>query len=233
MNIAAILAGGIGSRAEAGMPKQFLDMAGSTLIERTIEPFENHPGIDEIVVVAHPDHIERLNKIREEGGYQKWHSVIAGGRERFLSSYAAVQACSSLDGNILIHDAARPFVTATLIDNLLKELQHHQAVIPAIALSDTLLAVTGSRVLRAEQRQNFRLAQTPQAFRLPAIRKAFAAAINDTNCCVTDDCGIIIQYGETDDICFIDGDINNQKLTYHSDIERFNKIFAENSKNRL
>ena len=71
MNIAAILSGGIGKRAEAGMPKQFVDLGGKPMILRTIDIFEESPDIDRIIVVSHPDYIEELEAMRCEGNYRK------------------------------------------------------------------------------------------------------------------------------------------------------------------
>lgn len=230
MNIAAILSGGTGTRAAAGMPKQFVDMGGKPLVLRTIDVFESSSEIDRIIVVSHPDHINRLEEWRCEGGYRKWVQTIAGGSERYLSSYEAVKACEGLNGNLLIHDAARPFVSTELIKKLTKALHTADAVVPAIALSDTLAEVDEKQIKCVPERQNFRFLQTPQAFRLPIIRDAFEAGIHDSNICVTDDCGLVLTYLPQIEIQYIEGDIFNKKLTYNSDIEDFKKIFIEKGK---
>lgn len=232
-NIVAILAGGVGNRAAAGIPKQFVDIDGKLLIERTLDVFERHPRIDEIIVVAHPDFVARMEELRAAGCYAKWGKTVAGGAERYLSSWAAVRACGGVEANILIHDAARPFVPADLIDRLLDALSAADGAVPVIQLSDTLLAVEENSVLRAEKRQNYRLAQTPQAFRLCAVVSAFQSAAEDSKCCVTDDCGLVLRYVPQAKIQTVEGSIHNLKLTYHSDIEYFNKIFKENAKNGL
>ena len=227
MVICAILAGGVGNRAGAEVPKQFLDMSGKTLIERTVDVFERHPRVDRILVVCHPEHMERMEDIRQRSGSKKWSQVIEGGSERYLSSYAAVKACTDDDDTILIHDAARPFVSQELISHLIDATEEYGAAVPVIQLSDTLLSADGNFVKCAEKRQNFRLAQTPQAFRVSLIRSAFEAAIKDVNLCVTDDCGIFLQANPQARIKMVDGELSNLKLTYHTDIEKFNKIFSE------
>lgn len=233
MNTVAILAGGVGARAGAKEPKQFLDMCGKTLLERTIAVFEVHPRIDRIVVVSHPDYIARTEDIRANGRFRKWDATVPGGAERYLSSVAAVEACGNDSGNILIHDAARPFVSPELVDRLLDALSEVPAAIPVIPLSDTLLEVENNCVICAKNRNNFRLAQTPQAFRLEDFRMAAIQAKQDINICVTDDCGLFQLYFPSQKIKTIEGGKENKKLTYHSDIEDFIKIFKENDRKGL
>ena len=230
MNIAAILSGGIGQRAEAGMPKQFVDLGGKPMILRTVDVFEVSPDIDCVIVVSHPDYIGKLEAMRREGGYRKWDRTIAGGAERYLSSYEAVKACAGLEGNLFIHDAARPFVTTELIARLSDALRTAEAAAPVIPLSDTLVEVDESSIKCVPERQKFRFVQTPQAFQLPLLRKAFEAALCDSNICVTDDCGLVLTYLPLTKIRYVEGDIFNKKLTYHSDIELFGKLFVEKSK---
>ncbi|MBQ7734861.1 MAG: 2-C-methyl-D-erythritol 4-phosphate cytidylyltransferase [Bacteroidales bacterium] len=230
LNIAAILSGGTGTRAEAGMPKQFVDLGGKPMILRTIDVFEESHDIDQIIVVSHPDYIGKLETMRCEGGYRKWVRTIAGGAERYLSSYEAVKACAGLDGNLFIHDAARPFVTTELIGRLAEALRTAEAAVPVIPLSDTLVEVEGNCIKCVPERKKFRFVQTPQVFRLPLLRKAFEAAFCDSNICVTDDCGLVLNYFPNARIQYVEGDIFNKKLTYHSDIESFNKLFVEKNK---
>lgn len=231
-NIAAILAGGVGSRTGNGEPKQFLDMAGKTLLERTVDVFEAHPAIDRIIVVSHPDHLARVEAIRHAGDYRKWHATVPGGAERYLSSVAAVEACTDIaDGNLLIHDAARPFVSHAIINRLLAALDEFTAAVPVISLSDTLLEVDENYVKCAPNRENFRLAQTPQAFRLSTFRKAAMNAKEDANIYVTDDCGLYSRYFPQEKIKIVEGEKCNQKLTYQTDIEEFEKKFKKIDKN--
>ena len=212
------------------MPKQFVDLGGKPMILRTVDVFEDSLDIDRIIVVSHPDYIGKLEAMRCEGGYRKWDRTIAGGTERYLSSYEAVKACAGLEGNLFIHDAARPFVTRELIGRLAEALRTAEAAAPVIPLSDTLVEVDESCIKCVPERQKFRFVQTPQAFHLPLLRKAFETAFKDSNICVTDDCGLILAYSPEAKIRYVEGDISNKKMTYHSDIELFNKLFVENIK---
>ena len=231
-NIVAILAGGTGSRVGGEEPKQFLDLAGKTLLERTIEVFEAHPRIDRIVVVSHPDHIGRVEAIRARYPGGKWQLTVPGGVERYWSTAAAVEACPA-EGNLLIHDAARPCVSAALIDRLLEALESHAAAVPAIPISDTLLEVGDKSVKCVPNRQNFRFAQTPQAFHLPLLHQAIAQLKSNSNYCFTDDCGLFKHYFPEIPITIVEGEISNKKLTYKTDIQEFIKYFQENNKKGL
>ena len=203
------------------------------MIVRTIEAFESSPDIDQILVVSHPDYIGMLEEIRRTGAYPKWVRTIAGGKERHLSSYEAVKACEGLDGNLFLHDAARPFVTTELIGRVAAALHTAEGAAPAVPLSDTLIEASEEAIKCVPERKKFRLVQTPQAFRLSLLRKAFDAALHDSNICVTDDCGLILTYFPKTEIKLVDGYFSNKKLTYNSDIELFNKIFFENRKKEL
>lgn len=231
-NIAAILAGGTGSRVGGEEPKQFLDLAGKTMLERTVEVFETHPRINSIVVVSHPDHIGRVEAIRARYPGGKWQLTVPGGAERYWSTAAAVEACPA-EGNLLIHDAARPFVSAALIDRLLEALESHAAAVPVIPISDTLLEVGDNSVKCVPNRQNFRFAQTPQAFHLPLLHQAIVQLKSNTNYCFTDDCGLFKHYFPEIPIAIVEGEISNKKLTYKTDIQEFIKYFQENNKKGL
>ena len=225
MNVAAILSGGTGTRATAGMPKQFVNLGGKMVIERTIEAFNAHPQIDEIIVVSHPDYTGMLKEIQL--AYEKWHLTVEGGSERYLSSWAAIRACENFKGNLLIHDAARPNVSSELISRVIMALADFPAAVPVLPLTDTLLEADGDCVKCVPLRQNFRNAQTPQGFHLDVIRHAFQLAMNDVNCCFTDDCSVVLHYLPAIKVKMVNGDFSNQKLTYHSDIEYFIKLFEK------
>lgn len=231
-NIVAILAGGSGQRVGGELPKQLVDMAGKTLLERTVEVFEQHPRIDRILVVSHPDYIGQVEAIRAKHPGGKWQLTVAGGAERQWSTAAAVQACPQ-EGNLLIHDAARPFVPAALIDRLLDALESHAAAVPAVPVSDTLIETDNDTVKCVPDRRNFRFVQTPQAFHLDLFHQAITQLKSCKDLCFTDDCGLFLHFFPEENIAVVEGDIGNKKLTYSSDIEYFRKIFQQNDKNKL
>ena len=239
MNIAVILAGGTGSRFGGPLPKQFLELEGRTVIEHSIEAFACHPAIDEVAVVIHPDWRGRMEEIAAKGHWDKLKKIIDGGSERYLSSLNAIMAYIDEpdDTNLLLHDAARPFVSAAVIDRVVAALECHEAVGVAVPSTDTVWEVhpdingerrteNGERrmdirrfVARIPERRLMWRAQTPQAFRLPLIRDAYQRALQDFRFQVTDDCGVVRKYMPGIKIAVVEGDERNRKITFPEDLQ--------------
>lgn len=241
-NIAVILAGGTGSRMGGPVPKQFLPLAGRTVIEHSIETFCNHSAIDEVAVVIHPDWRGRMEEIVER---LKVSRIIDGGSERYMSSLNAIMAYIDEpdDTNLLLHDAARPFVSAEIIDRVVAALKHHEAVGVAVPSTDTVWEVHpdfnsgfGVRsseyeiprfVARIPERRLMWRAQTPQAFRLPLIRDAYQRALQDPQFRATDDCGVVRKYMPGTKIVVVEGDERNIKVTTPQDLAALEKMICE------
>lgn len=218
-NIALILASGTGERCKLGYPKQFAKINNKTIIEYTIDAFQNHLDIDEIILVTSKEYIAQLKEIVEQGHYSKVKSVIEGGKTRKDSSYNGISQIKEKECNVLIHDGVRPLVSDTIITNCIKKLESVNAVCTAVESSDTILVTDENGIIKnIPQRKTLRRAQTPQCFKLSLIKEAHELAGNDKNCIVTDDCGLIIHYN-LDDIYIVEGDNNNIKITYPEDIE--------------
>ena len=113
MNIAVILAGGTGSRVGGDKPKQFLDIDGRSVIERSVDAFDQAAGIDEVAVVVHPDWMDHMRGLMAKNSWTKVKRLIEGGSERYMSSLNAIAAYIDLpdETNLILHDAARPFVS--------------------------------------------------------------------------------------------------------------------------
>ncbi|HHH4512898.1 TPA: 2-C-methyl-D-erythritol 4-phosphate cytidylyltransferase, partial [Escherichia coli] len=109
-NIAVILSGGMGSRFGGTLPKQFTKLAGKAVIEYTVEAFEKSLNIDEIIIVSHPSYVDLIWKFVKKNQWEKVTKVFNGGKERFDSTYSALQGLEGEDNNsnILLHDAVRP-----------------------------------------------------------------------------------------------------------------------------
>ena len=215
-NIAVILAGGTGVRAGGGKPKQFrLLTNGKTVLQTCVDAFEGQ--VDAICVVIHPDYLEEARAMLENDRIM----LVPGGKERWESSWNALQALEDAeDVNVLIHDAARPFVSARIIGDVCRALESHEAVTVAVPATDTLYRVENNCVAEIPQRDSFMRAQTPQAFRLSLIRKAYEIALQDPNgIYVTDDCGIVKHYMPNVPIYIVDGEETNKKLTYKEDFD--------------
>ncbi len=235
-NIAVILAGGTGSRVGGGLPKQLLPLKdGRSILEHSVEAFEQAACIDGIGIVMHPDYIACAEEMLLRNGWQKVAFIIAGGKERWESSVNAIREIERRIGvsilqptnnkpitNILLHDAARPFVSARIIEDVCKALETHEAVTVAIPATDTMYTVSqgadGAIVQNIPLRATLMCAQTPQAFRLETIAAAYRYALQDPHLQATDDCGIVHRYLPDVPIHIVQGDPANRKITYKDDL---------------
>lgn len=219
-NIAVILAGGTGSRMGVSEPKQFLEIAGRLVIEHAIDAFESHEGVDEIAVVMHPSYIARMQEIIVRNAWKKFGKLLGGGEERFMSSLAAIRAYENVpDVNLLLHDAARPWVSQEIIGRVCTALKEYEAVGVGVPSTDTVWEVSGDCITAIPERKKMWRAQTPQAFRLPLIREAYERALQDPHFQATDDCGVLMRYMPQVKIHIVEGSEKNFKITYLQDVE--------------
>ncbi|HGZ1170191.1 TPA: IspD/TarI family cytidylyltransferase, partial [Escherichia coli O25b:H4-ST131] len=142
-NIAVILSGGMGSRFGGTLPKQFTKLAGKAVIEYTVEAFEKSLNIDEIIIVSHPSYVDLIWKFVKKNQWEKVTKVFNGGKERFDSTYSALQGLEGEDNNsnILLHDAVRPLINESIINNCIDALRNFEAVDVVIPSADTLVEV--------------------------------------------------------------------------------------------
>lgn len=226
MNVAILMAAGKGSRMENEVPKQFLQVGDKMLMEYALQTFQDHPRIDEIVVVLPPDYVEveeMLNYLFSY--YPKVVQVLAGGNERFESSWAAIQwYVERRDDNLLLHDAARPGVTARIIDDLLDVLEHEQAAVTALPATDTILKVNeNGQLVGSLKRSELYYAQTPQAFRAGLLYDCFIELCEQEGDDVflpTDESGVVAHFRPDVPISIVQGDPGNFKVTFAEDLQR-------------
>lgn len=218
-NIAVILAGGIGSRLGADKPKQFLEICGRMVIERTIDAFETNDCIDEIAVVINPMYVSDMKEIVKRNVWKNVTKVLKGGAERYMSTLSAIKAYEDAeDVNIIFHDAVRPLVSQEIIDRVVKSLQEHDAVGVAVKVTDTIWEAEGEAIKTVPDRSVLRKAQTPQAFRLSVIKDAYRRGLQDPKMSSTDDCGMVMRYMPEKKIFIVEGEERNIKLTYKEDV---------------
>lgn len=235
-NIVAILAGGTGSRMGADKPKQFLPLGGRMVIEHTVEAFEHHENIDAIVIVVHPDWLEQMRSTVKKNSWLKVTAVVAGGKERYHSSLAAMKAASEIDGDVrlLIHDAARPLVSARIIDEVVSALDNMGAVAVGLPSVDTIWEVgnddSGSlpHVDKVPPRNKMYRAQTPQAFRLHELQEAYSTALQHHGFTPTDDCGVYREAFPNRPVAVVCGEERNLKITTPHDL-RWAEFLIENN----
>jgi 2-C-methyl-D-erythritol 4-phosphate cytidylyltransferase len=223
--IAIILASGSGVRFRSDTPKQFLKLAGKTVLEHTLDTFERHAGIDEMVVVVSTDTRLLTEEIVDKGGYRKVAKIVIGGATRQESSAAGIGAVVGDEHKVLVHDAVRPLLDHPTIDRCLAALDTHDAVDTGIASPDTVIRLGEDACIEEiPDRATLRLGQTPQGFRAGVLRRAHALASRTTGLKVTDDCGLILHFG-LGRVHVVAGDGNNIKITYPSDIYLADRLF--------
>ena len=231
MNIAVILAGGIGSRLGLDKPKQFMKIAGKTVLEHTVETFQAHKSIDEIAIVVHGSYFNIVEDMVLKNHWTKVKKVLNGGSERYESSLVAINAYKeqkNLDKiNIIFHDAVRPLVSERIIDSTVDALSKYDAVDVAIPAVDTIVKLNEYErsIESIPERKFIYRGQTPQGFKYNVIKRAYEKALQDANMRVTDDCGIVKKYLPGVEIFIVKGEEQNCKLTYPEDVYVLDKLF--------
>lgn len=214
---AIIVAAGRGLRAGPGGPKQYRMMGGRTVIAHTLDAFCHHAGIEAVQPVCHADDAEAFTAAAAGLVHLP---PVPGGATRQDSVRAGLRAIAALKPDIvLIHDAARPFVSRDLITRAIEAARTTGAAVPGIAVSDTIKEVDASgRVVGTPARANLRIAQTPQAFRFDAILAAHEKAAREGRDDFTDDAALAEWAGLT--VTTFEGDALNMKLTTPEDFAR-------------
>ena len=211
MRVTAIIAaGGTGRRLGASVPKQLLELGDRSILQRSVDAFVTHPQVDEVVVVL-PDALaaqppEWLGRVR----------VVAGGDRRQDSVANAVDALDDRSDVVLVHDAARPFVTAEVISRTIAAAAEYGAAVAAVPVHDTVKRVDDARVIvETLPRQDIFLAQTPQGFRRDVLREA--VALGRQGVAATDEAALAERAGHA--VKVVDGDAANVKITTAADLD--------------
>jgi len=221
MNIAIILAGGTGKRIGYEVPKQFLTIAGKTILEYTVDVFEKNSQIDEIAIVIHESFISDVHKIISRNHYQKVKKILKGGKERFESTLEGIKAYSQFPNyNLIFHDAVRPLVSDRIIKDVVKALEMFNAVGVAVPVTDTVYQVDDSSnfIQSIPNRSFLQRAQTPQGIKTETLLKATQMAMKNADFQFTDDCSVVAKYLPCEKIFIVRGEENNIKLTYPEDL---------------
>lgn len=221
-SVAILMAAGRGKRLGGDVPKQFCRVNDKMLMEYALETFQNHPRIDEIVIVL-PEEYLKMQELLEYlfNRYEKLNQVLAGGDERFQSSWSAVQwFVDRPDDHLLLHDAARPGMSARIVDDLLDALQHGEAAVTALPATDTVIRVDGEQHLQETLvREGLYYAQTPQAFRAGLLYDCFLQLIQQGGPMPTDESGLVARFHPEVPIKIVKGEARNFKVTYSEDLD--------------
>jgi 2-C-methyl-D-erythritol 4-phosphate cytidylyltransferase/2-C-methyl-D-erythritol 2,4-cyclodiphosphate synthase len=214
---AILVAAGRGLRAGAGGPKQYREIGGQTVIFRAMEAFCRHPDVFAVQPVVNPDDAAIFN---EAVAGLRHQPPTNGGATRQASVHAGLEALAAERPDIvLIHDAARPFVTPAVISRAIDAAGRTGAAVPAIPVTDTIKQVDDTGNVEATpERASLRIAQTPQAFRFDVILDAHRRAARDGRSDFTDDAALAEWAGLT--VATFEGDPANMKLTTPEDFVR-------------
>ncbi|MBN7794133.1 bifunctional cytidylyltransferase/SDR family oxidoreductase [Microbacterium esteraromaticum] len=225
--VAVLLAGGVGVRVGLGIPKQLIKIAGKAIVEHTLDVMNASPAIDEIIIVMNAGAIDQLESLKDPERFPKLTRIIPGGDTRNDSTMAALDALGDdPDTKVLFHDAVRPFVNDRILEDCVDALDDYDAVDTAIPSADTIIQVdSASHITGIPNRSTLRRGQTPQAFRLGTIRKAYELASHDKTFHATDDCGVVFTYLPDTPIFVVDGTAENMKVTEPIDVHIADKLF--------
>ena len=210
---ALIVAAGRGLRAGKGLPKQYRPIAGRPMLRHSLETFVRHAAVTAVCVVIDPDDRTFYDEAARD---LELLEPVAGGATRQDSVRRGLERLAELaPERVLIHDGARPFADAALIDRVLAALDRAAGALPAIPVADTLKRGTDGRVHSTVDRANLWRAQTPQGFRFADILAAHRAAIGQD---LTDDAAVAERGGLA--VALVEGDERNIKLTTADDFGR-------------
>jgi 2-C-methyl-D-erythritol 4-phosphate cytidylyltransferase / 2-C-methyl-D-erythritol 2,4-cyclodiphosphate synthase len=217
MHVTAIIAAaGAGRRLGAVKPKQLIDIGGGSMLHHSVTAFCEHPRVSEIVVVLPKDQTSMLLTTQTDPARLPPIRIVAGGERRQDSVANGFDAVSAATDVVLIHDAARPFVTADLIDRTIDAAAKHGAAIAALQSRDTVKQVDASGAITGTiARETIYLAQTPQGFRRDVLAQAIAAARSGVE--ATDEAALAERAGYP--VYVVDGDPGNVKVTTAEDLE--------------
>jgi 2-C-methyl-D-erythritol 4-phosphate cytidylyltransferase/2-C-methyl-D-erythritol 2,4-cyclodiphosphate synthase len=216
---ALIVAAGQGTRAGSGTPKQYASIGGETVLARTLGVFLAHPAIDlALVAIAEADRARY--QAATARGHPKLLPPVLGGATRQRSVLNGLRALAPHGpAHVLIHDGARPFVTAAILDRVLAALERAPGAIAAVPLADTLKrADPAGRIAATLDRAGLWRAQTPQGFRFDAILDAHEAAATAGREDLTDDAAAAEWAGMAVEL--VEGSDTNVKLTTAEDLAR-------------
>lgn len=224
MSVAAVIvAGGSGQRAGGLLPKQYQLVAGKPVIRWTLEAFLSHPLVSRIQAVIGHGHEAFY---REATAGLALADPVVGGGTRQESCRAGIEACAAdPPQNILIHDAARPFLSQELISSVIHELDHAEAVIPGLPVADTMKFAPTGVVERTLDRTSLWSVQTPQGFRFQPILLAHQRAAADGHRLFTDDAAVA-EYAKMQ-VHVVVGEQRNRKLTTQQDIEDSDREYSQ------
>lgn len=214
--VAIIVAAGTGKRMKNKIPKAFLSLLQKPILAQTLQPFAKCACIDEIIVVVPKGYESYCRKwVIDKYGFHKVIAIIPGGKERQDSVCAAIQQIDPDTNMVVIHDGARPLVTANIIRRGWEKCKKVKAVVTAVPVKDTIKKAWHNVVRATLPRKELWAMQTPQIFEYDLIFKAYQKAYRD-RFYATDDALLVERLGQK--VHIVQGSYRNIKITTPEDM---------------
>ncbi len=214
MDYAIIVAGGKGTRMGSDIPKQFLPVNGLPVLMQTIKRFKECGDGLEIILVLPKEQHEYWYELCKKHRFTSAYTVAEGGETRFHSVRSGLAMIpDDAEGIVGVHDGVRPFPSVEVIRNCYETARTAKAVVPVIPVVETLIHIDGQGNSETVPRDSYRLVQTPQAFDIQLLKRAYKQPYQDS---FTDDASVVDSIGQ--EITLIDGNRENIKITTPFDL---------------
>ena len=233
MVYAVILAGGSGTRMGTEVPKQFLNICSRPVIIRSADAFLDSGLCDYIIITVPAEFMDYTRSLVKEYRPDDDIDVIAGGQNRnssLLNALEFIKRNKPYDGDtvVLTHDAVRPFINKRIIEDNIKAVREFGGCNTVVKCVDTVLfSDDGKFISSVPERKKLYNAQTPQSFNFTQLLNIYEKMTDGEKENMTDACSVFLKYGKK--VALVDGDHNNIKITYKSDIGRAEQIILNNT----
>jgi 2-C-methyl-D-erythritol 4-phosphate cytidylyltransferase len=208
-----IPAAGQGKRMKAGKNKLFIELSGIPIIVYTLRVFEEDPDCRGIILSINPAEKDYFNQLIAAYGLKKIKKLVMGGKERQQSVYNGLQHAE--EDIVLVHDGARPFINLGQISELTAAASLHGGAVIAVPVKDTIKKAANKKVLETVERSSLWAVQTPQAFRVSILKRAYEQAEAEAFL-GTDDASLLERINEQ--VVIIEGNYDNIKITTQEDL---------------
>ena len=223
--IAIIVAGGKGTRMQADIPKQFIEIHGKPVLMHTLEAFHRYDDSIQLILVLPASQLNAWKKLCLKHAFLLPHQIVSGGETRYNSVLNGLSEIKT-PALIAVHDGVRPFVSNGTIKRCFDEAEKHGSAIPVIDIVDSIRQITktGSQSV---DRTNYKLVQTPQVFDSEILKKAYE---QDFSTLFTDDASVVEALGLK--ITLVEGNRENIKITTAFDLILAETVISSGPLNR-